>query len=75
MTAVSAEPLAATPRLTISQPGVAARTRADGEVATNTYRTTTRLSASGRSGTLRLKVTGIDAGRGTNVGTASVTLR
>ena len=75
VTAVSAEPLAATPRLTISQPGVASRTVPMVKVATNTYRTTTRLSASGRSGTLGLKISGIDAGRGTNVGTASVTLR
>jgi len=75
VTAVTAEPLRAAPRLTISQPGVSARSVALVKVATNTYRITTRLSTGGSAGTLALKVSGTDAGGGINVATATATLR
>ena len=75
VTAVTAEPLRAAPRLTISQPGLAARSVAMVKVATNTYRVTTRLSTGGSAGTLALKVSGTDAGGGINLATAAATLR
>ena len=75
VTAVSAEPLRAAPRLTISQPGVAARSLAMVKVAANTYRITTRLSSHGSAGVLALKVSATDTGGGVNVATTTATLR
>jgi len=75
VTAVSAEPLGSNPRLTISQPGVAARSVAMVKVATNTYRVTTRLSSSGSAGTLTLKVAGTDTARGVNIAKTTIKLR
>jgi len=77
VTAVSAEPLTASPQLTISQPGVATRVLTMILVSANTYRVTTRLSGAtaARAGTLILKVSGTDAGHGVNIATSSLTLR
>jgi flagellar hook assembly protein FlgD len=74
VTATSAEALAAAPTLTISQPGVKARTVTmvkSGAV----WRITTKLNAGGSTGTLTLKVTGRDTGGGTNTATTTLTLK
>ena len=75
VTALSAEPLQAAPRLVINQPGLAARSLVMVKVATSTYRITTRLAAGGSAGTLGLKVTATDVAGGSNVATTTVTLR
>ena len=75
VTAVSAEPLAGNPRLTIRQPGVAARTVAMVKVAPNTFRVTVRLSSAGAAGTLSRQVSATDAGRRVNVATSTLTLK
>jgi flagellar hook assembly protein FlgD len=75
VTVVSAESLAASPKLTIRQPGVAARTVTMSRVAANTYRVTTRLSASGSAGKLSLTVSGTDTGHGVNTASTTLTLK
>jgi hypothetical protein len=75
VTALSAEPLSGSPKLTISQPGLASRTLTMVRSADGTWRVTTKLSASGHTGTLRLTVTGTDTHGGTNATTTTVLLR
>jgi hypothetical protein len=75
VTATSAEPLAARPRLTVSRPGVAAWSTAMTKVGTNLYRVTIVLSRTGVAGTLTLKVTGTDPGHGINIATTRLPLR
>lgn len=74
-TAVSAEPLKASPKLTYTRPGLAAQTFTMSKVTTGTYRLTIRLSNNGGAGTMALKVSGIDTRGGTNVSTLSLPLR
>jgi gliding motility-associated-like protein len=75
VTVVSAESLASAPKLTIRQPGVAARTVTMSRVAANTYRVTTRLSSSGSAGKLSLTVSGTDTGHGVNTASTTLTLK
>jgi hypothetical protein len=60
VTVTSAEPLSASPRLSIYQPGVAASSAALTRVSGSTYRATIRLRTDAGSGTVSLKVTGRD---------------
>lgn len=66
VTIVSAEPLRVVPKLTITQPGVAARTVATIRTSTYGYRVTFRLSSGGRPGIVGIRVSGYDTDRGYN---------
>lgn len=61
ITAVSAESLAASPRLYITQPGKTTWSVPMVKSATNTYKATVTLKTGGRSGTVSFKVLGKDA--------------
>lgn len=56
----SAEPLSASPRLSVYQPGVAAWSATLKRVSANDYRATIRLRTGGGSGVVSFKVTGVD---------------
>jgi flagellar hook assembly protein FlgD len=73
VTAITAEALAANPRLVVSQPGVTAWGVTMTKVSATGYRVTIRLKA-GSVGTLKLKVTGTDLGAGTNTSTLALPL-
>ncbi|MBM4407903.1 MAG: hypothetical protein FJ038_04720 [Chloroflexi bacterium] len=75
ITAISAEPLKASPKLTYTRPGLAAQTVTMSKIKTGTYRLTIRLSNNGGAGTMAFKVTGIDTRGGTNASTLSLPLR
>ncbi len=60
VTVTSAEPLAASPRLSVYQPGVTAWSAALARVSGSTYRATIKLRSGGSSGTVSFKVTGVD---------------
>ena len=75
ITAVSAEPLKANPRLTMTRPGLSAQTFAMTKVAPNTYRLVLRLSSNGKVGTMTLKVSGTDTKGGTNATTATLPVK
>lgn len=57
----SAEPLSASPRLSIYQPGLAAWSATLSRVSGNSYRATIRLRTGGGTGAVSFKVTGVDA--------------
>ena len=61
VTVTSAEPLAASPRLSVYEPGVAAWSASLIRVSGSTYRATIKLRTGGGSGTVSFKVTGKDA--------------
>jgi flagellar hook assembly protein FlgD len=75
VTAVSAEPLSGSVRLTVAQPGAAARTVLMTRIAPGTYRATIRLVSGGSAGNVSLQVSGKDAHGGSNVATAGVALK
>jgi flagellar hook assembly protein FlgD len=75
VTAVSAEPLSGSPRLTIGQPGVAARTVTLVKSGVNAWRITTKLNARGSAGTLTLTITGTDTSGGRNTTTTTLPLK
>jgi len=60
VTVTSAEPLSASPRLSVYQPGVTAWSAALTRVSGSTYRATIKLRTGGGSGTVSFKVTGVD---------------
>jgi hypothetical protein len=60
-TATTAEPLNASPKLLVYQPGVTTRTVTMTRVSTTSYRVTVRLSSAGNAGTLKIRVNGYDA--------------
>ena len=60
VTAISTEPLSTTPRLIVSQPGLAAWTVNMARVSSSTWRVTIRPKAGGTAGTLWLTVTARD---------------
>jgi hypothetical protein len=64
ITVASAEKLAKRPTLFIYQPGLARWAVLLTKTGTYSYKVTLRLKSSGRSGTLSLKVKGLDAGGG-----------
>ena len=57
----SAEPLSASPRLSIYQPGLAAWSATLTRVSGTTYKATIRLRTGGGAGTVSFRVTGVDA--------------
>ena len=61
VTVTSAEPLAASPRLSVYEPAVAAWSASLIRVSGSTYRATIKLRTGGGSGTVSFKVTGKDA--------------
>jgi flagellar hook assembly protein FlgD len=75
ITAFSAEPLKAAPKLSYTRPGLAAQTYSMTKVAPNTYRLTIRLSNNGTAGTMAFKVVGVDARGGSNVSALRLPLR
>lgn len=75
ITAVSAETLSARPRLSIVQPGYSARRVTMTKVGANTYRATVQLRAGGRSGVLKLTVSGLDEAGQANAASTTLTLR
>lgn len=75
ITALSAEPLSGSPRLTISQSGATARTMVMTRIGPNTWRVTIRLATVGRGGSVGLEVVGTDARGGSNVATTGVSLK
>lgn len=62
ITVTSAEPLLANPRVTISQPGVAAWSVGTVKLSSTTYRATIKLKTGGGTGTVAFRATGKDAG-------------
>ena len=60
VTVTSAEPLSASPRLSVYEPGVAAWSASLIRVSGSTYRATIMLRTGGGSGTVSLKVSGTD---------------
>lgn len=60
VTVTSAEPLSASPRLSVYQPGVTAWSSALTRVSGSTYRATIKIRTGGGSGTVSFKVTGVD---------------
>ena len=60
VTVISAEPLSASPRLSVYQPGLSAWTAALKRVSGNTYRATIKLRTGGGIGQVSLRVTGVD---------------
>ncbi len=66
VTAVTAEPLRAAPRLRIAQPGLAAWAVTMTKVSSTTYRATITLRTGGLAGTLDLRVSGTDTKGGSN---------
>ena len=65
ITVTSAEPLSASPRLSVYEPGVAAWSATLNRVTGSTYRATIRLRTGGGAGTASFKVTGVDVAGGT----------
>jgi flagellar hook assembly protein FlgD len=63
---VSTEPLRAPPKLTIMQPGRASWTVATIKTSTYGYKATFRFSSAGGAGTVKVRVSGYDTGRGYN---------
>jgi flagellar hook assembly protein FlgD len=61
VTVTSAEPLSASPRLSISEPGVTAWGTTLSRVSGSTYRATIKLRTGGSAGTVTFKVRGTDA--------------
>ena len=74
ITVITAEALSTKPRLTISQPGHAARTVTMTKVSSTTYRITIKLAASGKAGSLGLKVSARDHGNKVNAAATSIAL-
>ena len=68
VTVTTAEPLSANPRVTISQPGIAAWSVATVKLSSTTYRAAIRLKTGGGTGTVTFKAAGKDA-RGAAQGT------
>jgi hypothetical protein len=60
LTVPTAEPLAANPRVTISQPGMVAWSVGTVKLSSTTYRATIKLKTGGPTGALTFKVTGTD---------------
>ncbi len=60
LTVTTAEPLTANPRVTISQPGVAAWSVGTVRLTSTTYRATIKLKVGGSTGTVAFKATGTD---------------
>jgi flagellar hook assembly protein FlgD len=60
ITVTSAEPLAASPRVTISQPGITAWSVGTVKLTSTTYRATIKLKTGGRTGTVTFKASGRD---------------
>jgi flagellar hook assembly protein FlgD len=60
-TATTAEPLKASPKLLVYQPGITTHIVTMTKVSTTSYRVTVRLSSAGSAGTLRIRVNGYDA--------------
>ncbi len=65
----SAEPLARPPTLWVNQPGVRAWSARTSRTGTYTYKVTIRLKTRGRTGSVSLKVWGVDSKRGTQATT------
>jgi len=65
VTVTSAEPLSANPRVTVSQPGIAAWSVGTVKLSSTTYRATIRLKTGGGTGTVTFKATGKDVGLAT----------
>jgi flagellar hook assembly protein FlgD len=61
VTVTSAEPLLASPRVTVSQPGFAAWSVGTVKLSGTTYRATIKLKTGGGTGTVAFKTTGKDA--------------
>ena len=74
ITVITAEALSTKPRLTISQPVHAARTVTMTKVSSTTYRITIKLAASGKAGSLGLKVSARDHGNKVNAAATSIAL-
>jgi hypothetical protein len=64
--ATSAEPLSAAPSLYVVKPGLAQYAVRMVKTGTYTYKVTIRLKSTGRTGTMSLRVKGIDAKGGIN---------
>ena len=62
VTLTTAEPLQANPRVTVSQPGLAAWSTPTVRLSSTTYRATIKLKAGGGTGTVKFKATGKDIG-------------
>ena len=60
VTVTPAEPLGASPRLSVYEPGLAAWSATLSRVSGSTYRATIRLRTGGASGTVSFKATGLD---------------
>jgi hypothetical protein len=60
ITVTTAEPLAAAPRVTVSQPGFAAWSVGTVKLSSTTYRATVKLKTGAGTGTIALKATGKD---------------
>jgi len=60
VTVTSAEPLAANPRVTISEPGITAWSVATVKLSSTTYRATIKLKTGGSTGTVTFKASGKD---------------
>lgn len=65
VTVTTAEALVASPRVTISQPGIAAWSVSTVRLSSITYRATVKLKTGGSTGTVAFKVAGTDAGGAT----------
>jgi len=74
VTVITAEALRSNPRLTIRQPGHAARTVTMTKVSSTTYRITVKLAASGKVGSLVLTVSGRDHANKVNTSSVSIAL-
>ncbi len=62
VTVTTAEPLAANPRVTVSQPGVTAWTVGTVRLSSTTYRATIKLKTTGPTGAVTFKASGMDIG-------------
>jgi flagellar hook assembly protein FlgD len=75
LTAVTAEPLAAAPRLTVRQPGLSASSVTMTKTGKTTWTATVTPRRTGDAGTLRLVVKATDTGGGTNSSTLRLPLQ
>ena len=74
ITVNSAEPLSASPRLSVFEPGLSAWSATLAKASGSTYRATIRLRSGGGSGTVRFRVTGRDVTGATQSTTRSYPL-